>query len=77
MNIRDRDRRRSGSSDLVTALTFPLRTTKGKLVAYLAWKLIDLAVQEVREADPTVGVPNSTMIKATKAHKGGADDGRA
>jgi hypothetical protein len=46
-------------------------------VAYLAWKLIDLAVQEVREADPTVGVPNSTMIKATKAHKGGADDGRA
>jgi hypothetical protein len=45
-------------------------------VAYLAWKLTDLAGQEVGEVDPAVGVPDPTMTEATKAPEGGAGEAR-
>jgi hypothetical protein len=60
----------------VVAHTIPLRTTKGKSVAYLAWKLTNLAGQEVGEVDPAAGFPDPMTTEETKAPEGGAGEAR-
>jgi hypothetical protein len=75
-NTWGRDRRRSRSSGPVVAHTIPLRTTKGKSVAYLAWKLTNLAGQEVGEVDPAAGFPDPMTTEETKAPEGGAGEAR-
>jgi hypothetical protein len=74
MNARDWDWRQSGSSDPTVALTIPFRITKGKPVAYLAWKHASLAWQEVGKTDSAAGVLDPTTTEATKAPVVGAGE---
>jgi hypothetical protein len=58
----------------VATLTIPFRITKGKLVAYLAWKLTGLGGQEVGKVDPATEGPDLVITKATKVPEGGAGE---
>jgi hypothetical protein len=64
----------SRSNNPAAALTIPFRITKGKLVAYLAWKHAGLAGQEVGKVRRRRG--RATQSPATKV-RGGPAQGRS